>query len=203
MSISSIGGCSAATQSQSAQYRSTTSASSATATSSAVSAAQDGSSFINAIASALSDMGVTTSASSDSSNASTNAGAAPAKALGDFLHTLMEALHSQGGDQQDGTAGPQGAGGPPPPPPFGGAKGGGIESDLQSLISSLESSSTDSTTDSTSSASTDLAASFKNLLGALGVDSADSGSKLGQFLQTLSAKLETSGPSGNLINTTA
>lgn len=201
MSISSIGGCSAATQSQSTQYRSTTSASSANPTSSAASAAQDGSSFINAIASALSDMGVTTSASSDSSNASTDAGADPAKALGDFLHTLMEALHSQGGDQQDGTAGPQGAGGPPPPPPSGG--GGGIESDLQSLISSLESSSTDSTTDGASSASTDLAASFKNLLGALGVDSADSGSKLGQFLQTLSAKLETSGPSGNLINTTA
>jgi hypothetical protein len=192
MSISSIGGCSAAQTTQATQYRSTSSA----ASTSTASAAQDGSSFINAIASALSDIGVTSSASADPGTAAADANTDPAKALGDFLHTLMDTLHAQGG-------GPQGAGGPPPPPPSGGGKGGGIESDLQSLISSLGTTDTESTSDSTDSAGTDLAASFKNLLGALGMDSADSSSKLGQFLQTLSAKLETSGPSGNLINTTA
>lgn len=67
-------------------------------------------------------------------------------------------------------------------------------------MSSLGSTGTDGTADSSTSA---LSSSFKNLLGSLGVDSSDSGTKLGQFLRTLSAKLESSGPSGNLVNTTA
>lgn len=169
MSMSAIGGCSA-TQAQATQYQSSTRAS-ASATATTTSSTPDGSSFISAIASALSDIGVTTaSSSSATSDTSTD----PAKALGDFLQTLIETMQSQGG---------------------------GMEADLQSLIASLG---TDDTAAITSDSSTsNLDSSFKNLLGALGVDSADSGSKRSQFLQTLSAKLESSGPAGNLVNTLA
>ena len=218
MSISTIGNYTPV-QTQPTQYFGTSSlsatASTTTATATSAGAAPDGSSFINAIASALSDSGVTSPATTSADTTSSDTSTDPAKALGDFLHTLMQSLHSQDGGQQQGTDGA--------PPAHahggGGGKGGHIKSDLQSLISSLGTSSTgDSTSTSTTSAdgttSTDsttgadsttsgLTASFKNLLGALGVDSADASSKLGQFLQTLSAKLDSSGPSGNLINTTA
>lgn len=193
MTISAIGGCSP-TQTQATQYSSTTN------TAAAGGVARDGSTFINAIASALSDIGVTASSTggaASATGATTDATTAdPAKALGSFLQTLMQTLHSQAANN-DATA-TQGAA--PAHAHHGGGKGGHVLADLKSLIASLGSASTDATA---ASSTADLAGSFKNLLGALGVDSADSGAKLGQFLQTLSAKLESSGPSGNLVSTTA
>lgn len=177
MSIGAIGSCSPA-QSQAVQYRNAA----AGTTGTSATAAPDGGAIIDAIASALSEIGV--SAASETSETASSAD--PAKALGEFLHTLMETLRSQGGE-----AGPA-AGGPPHGPP----PGGGLQADLQSLADEL------SSTDSTDSASS-LESAFANLLGALGLDSADADTKLGQFLETLAGKLEASGPSGNLINTTA
>ncbi|MES2018484.1 MAG: hypothetical protein V4484_18500 [Pseudomonadota bacterium] len=107
--------------------------------------------------------------------------AAPAQALGQFLNTLMETLKPPGGRPD----------GPPPPPP-----GGGMQSGLQSLIDSTGD-------DDATSATSALEQSFASLLASLGLDSDEAGSKLGQFLQSLASKLEASGPSGNLINTTA
>ena len=172
MSIGSLGSCST-TQTQATQYRgSAASTDAAQATGKA-----RGEDFVSAIASALSELGASTGAATDSTSD-------PAQALGDFMQQLMETLHAQGG--QGGSEG-----GAPPPPPAGG--GGGIQSDLQSLITSL----------SGDSSATALQSSFESLLGSLGMDDSDAGTKLGQFLQTLSSKLEASGPSGNLINTSA
>lgn len=182
MSVGAIGGCSPA-QSQAVQYRTASAAN--TGSSATAAAAPDGGAFIDAIASALSEIGVSAASETDTASEST-ASADPAKALDEFLHTLMETLRSQGAD-----AAPQ-AGGPPPGPPPGGA----LQADLQSLADEL------SGTASSDSASA-LESAFSNLLGALGLDSEDAGSKLGQFLETLAAKLDASGPSGNLINTTA
>lgn len=186
MSISAIGGCSAA-QTQATQYRGTSATSAAGG-----SAKPDPGGFISAIASALSEIGATSAASDATSATATATATEPAKALGDFLNSLMEALHAQGGGKD--VAGADGADAPPPPPPDG--KGGGIATDLQSLIASLAGTGDSST-------GTSLATSFKSLLGALGADSGDATSRLSQFLQTLSDKLSSSGPAGNLINTTA
>lgn len=99
MSINAVGGCSAA-QTQATQYSSATNTGTTATTATASGAARDGSTIINAIASALSAIGVSSSpaagagASTGSSAGDTTA--APAKALGDFLHTLMDTLHSQG-----------------------------------------------------------------------------------------------------------
>jgi hypothetical protein len=163
---------------------------------------------MSAIAGALSDIGVT---APSADGASATAATDPAQALGGFLQTLMTTLHAQHAGAQDGaaaaasdTGATQGSA-----PAHGhghhGGKGGNMQADLKSLIASFGSTSADSTSSSATvaSATSDLSSSFKNLLGSLGVDSADSGAKLGQFLQTLSAKLESSGPSGNLVNTTA
>lgn len=221
MSINAIGGAASTAATQASQYRS---ASSAAAAKPAGSAPPDGKAFVSAIASALQDIGVADAGATDSS-------ADPASALGDFLNELMESLHGAGANGGGAPSGPPpgGAGGPPPPGGGGGGSGGGgMKSELASLVGSLarqsgaatedseETDSTDSTesagsTDSTAAAaSTDTAAStgklessFGALLGALGLDSSDSSSKLGQFLQTLASKLDTSGPAGNLINTTA
>ncbi|HEU4372772.1 MAG TPA: hypothetical protein VFS02_04735 [Telluria sp.] len=188
MTMSAIGGCSPA---QATQYTSTASTSTASTTA-AGGAPRDGSTFISAIASALSDIGVT--APSADGAATTD----PAQALGGFLQTLMQTLHAQNAGAQDDAA----AAGSAPVQAHGhhGGKGGNMQADLKSLIASLGSTSADSTP---SSATADLSSSFKNLLGSLGADGTDSGAKLGQFLQTLSSKLESSGPSGNLVNTTA
>jgi hypothetical protein len=193
MSINPIGS-SLTAQTQAAQYDSTvTTSAGADASSTAV--APGGGAFISAIASALSDIGV--SSASSTGAASTGESTDPANAVGDFLQTLMETLHSQGGGH--GHGGPHGAGGPPGKPP----SGGGIASDLQNLIKSLGSANTDSTSGTEAGTSSGLSDSFKNLLGELGIDNTDAGSKLSQFLQTLSSRLESSGTSGNLVNTTA
>ncbi|MDB5906372.1 MAG: hypothetical protein JWP34_486 [Massilia sp.] len=113
----------------------------------------------------------------------------------------METLHSQG--RGHGHGGPYGAGGPPAKPLSGGGNGGGIASDLQNLIKSLGSANTDSASGTDAGTSSGVSDSFKNLLGELGIDNTDAGSKLSQFLQTLSSRLESSGTSGNLVNTTA
>lgn len=117
MTISAIGGC-GATQAQTNQYQGATRTSAASTTGTA--AAQDGSTFINAIAGALSDIGVT---SADAGTGGNDTTTDPAKAIGDFLHTLMEALHSKGG-----ATGARDTGEPPTPPS--GGKGGGVEADL-------------------------------------------------------------------------
>jgi hypothetical protein len=223
MTISAIGGCSPA-QTQATQYSSATSASGATGTTAASGASRDGSTFISAIASALSDIGVSAPSTGGASTGATTAD--PAQALGGFLQTLMQTLQSQNAGAQQGAQGDsavagtdatatQGAAPAHAHGHHGGGKGGHMQADLKSLIASLGSTSTDGTAssataaDATSTAATatgatsELAGSFKNLLGALGVDSANSSAKLGQFLQTLSSKLESSGPSGNLVNTTA
>jgi hypothetical protein len=196
MSINPIGS-SLTAQTQAAQYDSIVTTSAGTdASSTAV--APGGGAFIGAIASALSDIGVNSASSTDA--ASTGESTDPANAVGDFLQTLMETLHSQGGGH--GHGGPHGAGGPPAKPPSGGGNGG-IASDLQNLIKSLGSANTDSTSGTEAGTSSGLSDSFKNLLGELGIDNTDAGSKLSQFLQTLASRLESSGTSGNLVNTTA
>lgn len=50
---------------------------------------------------------------------------------------------------------------------------------------------------------TGKASSFESLLGSLGLDASDASARLGEFMQNLAERLESSGPSGNLINTTA
>jgi hypothetical protein len=208
MSISAIGGAASTTAAQASQYRS---ASTAAAAKPAGAAPPDGKAFVSAIASALQEIGVA-AAGSDSANAD------PAAALGDFLNELMASLQSGGAKGGAAPPGPPpgGAGGPPPP---GAGGGGGMKSELASLVGSLaRQSATDSdeaedgSTSTSTSASTDtdtesvgtkLASSFGTLLGALGLDSTDSASKLGQFLQSLATRLETAGPAGNLINTSA
>lgn len=197
MSINPIGS-SLAAQTQAAQYDSTVTTS-AGADASRAGVEPGGGAFISAIASALSDIGVSSASSTDA--AATGDSTDPANAVGDFLQTLMETLHSQGGGH--GRGGPHGAGGPSATSPFGGGHGGGIASDLQSLIESLGSANTDSTSGTEASTSSGLTDSFKNLLGEPGIDNTEAGAKLSQFLQTLSARLESSGNSGNLVNTTA
>lgn len=100
-------------------------------------------------------------------------GTGAAQALGDFLGSLMEALKSQGGQQ---------------------GQQGGLQADLRSLIGGLDNEDSDSGA---------LATSFASLLSSLGLDSSAAGDKLGAFLDSLAARLDASGPSGNLINTTA
>ncbi|MCE3606318.1 hypothetical protein LXA47_22325 [Massilia sp. P8910] len=200
MSTSAIGASSPATTTQASQYRSASTG----AARPAAGAPPDGKAFVSAIASALQEIGVADADAADSS-----ASADPAAALGDFLNELMASLQSAGAK---GGKGPQG-----PPPGGAGPRpgGGGTQSDLASLVGSLTkqaSSAIDTddgdTTDITdtadvSSSTARLESSFGTLLGALGLDSADSSSKLGQFLQTLATKLDAAGPAGNLINTTA
>jgi hypothetical protein len=183
----------------------------------------DGGRLIDAIASALKDIGATTA--SDDASADRASASDPAKALGDFLHSLADALHGQhggGGPQGAGPGGPPPGqqGGPPPgqqggPPPGqqGGARGGNLQSDLQSLIASLNStraSSSDSSSTSSDSATTSnstvatLSSSFKELISALGLNEASgTASKLTQFLQALSSNLQGANASGNLIDTSA
>ena len=175
----------------------------------------EGGGLIGAIADALKSIGVdggeeTDAASTTSGTESDTANAA--QALGSFLESLMGALHAQNGEE--GAATPA-YGEPPQGGPGMGGGPGKLSSDLQGLISALgnatgsTTATTDSTsTDDTSATDTDssvsaLQDSFKSLLTALGVDAADSGSKLSSFLQTLSAKLPSAGSSGNLIDTTA
>jgi hypothetical protein len=170
MSLNPIGS-SLTAQTQAAQYDSTvTTSAGADASSTAV--APGGGAFVSAIASALSDIGVSSASSTDA--ASTGESTDPANAVGDFLQTLMETLNSQGGGHGHG-----------------------------GLIKSLGSANTDSTSGTEAGTSSGLSDSFKNLLGELGIDNTDAGSKLSQFLQTLSSRLESSGTSGNLVNTTA
>lgn len=211
MTMSAIGGCSPA---QATQYTSTANTSATSSPATASGSARDGSTFISAIASALSDIGVTASSAggTDPSVATTD----PAQALGGFLQNFMQTLHAQNaGTQADGNAAASDAGATQGSAPahahlHHGGKGGNLQADLKSQIASLGSTGTDSTASAattasatTASATADLSNSFKNLLGALGADSSGASAKLGQFLQTLSSKLESSGPSGNLVNTTA
>lgn len=190
MSISSLGSCSS-TQTQATQYRSTATSSSGTGAAQGPGKAR-GDDFVSAIASALSELGASTTDASTGTDSTD-----PAQALGDFLQQLMDTLHAQGG--QGAQSGQEAGAPPPPPPPGGGGGGGGIQADLQSLIASLSGDSSGDGTDST----TALQSSFSSLLGSLGVDDTGASAKLGQFLQTLASKLEASGPSGNLINTSA
>jgi hypothetical protein len=136
----------------------------------------DGGGFVAAIASALKEIGVTSTSGSTTSGAdasgatsadststttsgtdtSSTDGSNVAQALGSFLQSLMGALHAQGSANEDGPApygeGQQGQG-------MGGPGGGGgpgrLASDLQSLISKLGSASTASSasTSSTTAAS--------------------------------------------------
>jgi hypothetical protein len=128
---------------------------------------------------------VASSTSASTVGASTDA----AQALGDFLHTLMEAMHGQSG--QGGAAPAQGE-----RPPA----GGGMEADLQSLIASVSADGADA---ASGSATATLQASFASLLGSLGLEQSGASGKLGEFLQTLASKLEAGGSSGNLIDTSA
>lgn len=146
----------------------------------------DGGALIDAIASALKEIGATSSTGS----AISGEAADPAKALGDFLHSLASALH---GDKGVEGPPPGAAGGGP-----GGAGGGGgnIQSDLKSLIESL--------TADDSSDTSELESAFSKLVNALGLDEASGTSeKLTEFLRALSTNLQGASASGNLIDTTA
>ena len=152
----------------------------------------DDGTFLDAISSALSSIGVTVDASDSGSDTATSESGASGdvdQALGAFLHQLMGSLHAQSAGS---------AGGP-----------GNIESDLQSLLQQLASSGGDAG-DSADSSVTDLQSSFASLLDALGGDEGGSGSgKLSSFLQALSGSLGAASAggslsaSGNLVNTTA
>ena len=157
----------------------------------------DGGGFIDAIASALQSLGISSTDSTASTTGTDNGNAA--QALGSFLHELMGALHEQGASSPppsgEGQAyGPPGGGGP-----------GRLEADLQSLISKLgasgESSDTSETSETGETSGSALEASFQSLLEALGSDTSDASGKLASFLQALSDKLPNAGSSGNLINT--
>jgi hypothetical protein len=168
-----------------------------------------GGGLIDAIMQSLSQIGVGQTSATDNSDTSTSSDSNTTaqnavQAFGDFMQNLMAALHSQnaGGAQ----------GGPPPSgPPPGAGNGGGpgqLGSDLESLISQLTSSdSSTSSTDSTSDSNTSdtslsgLEQSFSTLLNALGGSSGTT--TLESFLETLSSKLQSNGPSGNVINTQA
>lgn len=152
----------------------------------------DGGAFIDAIASALKDIGAT----SASGTATASETSDPARALGDFLHSLAEALHGKGGADAPPPPPPGGAGGPGGPGGGPGGAGGGLQADLQSLIQSLAS--------DDSSTTTDLEQAFSTLVSALGLDaSSGTSDKLSEFLQALSTNLQGASASGNLINTTA
>jgi hypothetical protein len=175
---------------------------------------RDGGGFIDAIASALQSLGLSSSDSAtDGSTGTTTDTAAgggnAAQALGSFLHELMGALHEQGASS---TASPPPGGGQAYGPPGGGAPGGPgkLEADLQSLVAKLTSSSDTATSEAdeateaseaTGTGATALESSFQSLLQALGSDTSDASGKLASFLQALSDKLPNAGSSGNLINT--
>lgn len=170
----------------------------------------DGGGFIEAIASALKSIGVsssdsatssasasgTSTATTDSTSAADSSNAA--QALGDFLQKLLSALHEQNGASSANDA-------PPPPPPQGfGGGGGKLESDLQSLISNLTASNDTSTNAASSTGtSSSLEHAFSTLLQALGGSSDTAGTKLAQFLQVLADNLPGASSSGYVINTSA
>ncbi|TWI69357.1 hypothetical protein IP91_00425 [Pseudoduganella lurida] len=222
MSINSLT-TSAASQLAYTSRVSGTSSTSSTSSSQAVRQApparpDDGGGLIGAIADALKSIGVastedTSTASTDgttSSSDTTSTGNA-AQALGTFLESLMGALHAQNA----GSGSDAGDGGTPPygePPQGGPGMGGGpgkLSSDLESLIASLSegtgNTDSQSATESTGTDSTvgTLQSTFKDLLSALGSDSADATTQLTSFLQSLSSKLPSAGSTGNLINTSA
>ncbi|KQX01816.1 hypothetical protein ASC94_04290 [Massilia sp. Root418] len=178
--------------------------------------------FIDAIASALQSLGLSSSdgATADSTGTSSTgadtgeaAGSGnAAQALGSFLHELMGALHEQG---TSSSASPPPGGGQAYGPPGGGGPGGPggpgkLEADLQSLVAKLTSGSDTATSEADEAAeatngagtgATALETSFQSLLEALGSDTSDASGKLASFLQALSDILPNAGSSGNLINT--
>lgn len=174
----------------------------------------EGGGFRNAIASALSQLGIGTtsgttassssnSASQDSASTSSASQSDQAQALSAFMHSLMAALHAQSnpasatapqagtdsdGDNDGSTAATQGHRHRP-----------NVQGDLQSLMQELASgSSSTSGADPTVGA---LQQSFQSLLSAYG----DSGSSatLGNFLQALSSQFPGGSTSGNVVKTTA
>lgn len=163
----------------------------------------------------------TDSTASTSTTDSTDTTAATAQSnFESFMQNLVAAIQSQSsasGSNQTSDRSSSDSDMPPPPPPPMGMGGGDMQSKLESLISKLSSSSTSSdststtsnggtssTSDSTStSATSNLEASFQNLLSSLGGSSDDSGASLQSFLKTLSEKLAGHGSSGALVSTTA
>jgi hypothetical protein len=137
MTIGAIGGC-APQQAASVQFRSGAGGSTPAAASNDAQGGKGG--FIDAIASALTEIGITSGSSKggDDSDA--------AAALGDFLKNLMDTLHAEGAG---GSRPP-----PPPPPPLAGAApasessdgGSSLESAFTSLLEALGVSTDDATT---------------------------------------------------------
>lgn len=187
-----------------------------------------GGGFINALATALSQIGInsTSSSSSNGDSSSSSSSQNPAQALVSFLQDLMAALQSQNGGQlptstgtdsdndNDGSSAST----------IGGTSGhhhhhNRLEANLQGLIQQLSSSSSNSTASTSTDASTSttnsaisgssttsstlssLQQSFQNLLTAYG-DTGNSTS-LQNFLQAFANNLDGSKPVGKVLQTQA
>jgi hypothetical protein len=215
MSLSGVssGSCTNAVGQYGNTYQSSSTTRQSTVDSTRPSGPPPGGGLIDAIMQSLSQIGVGQTSATDNSDTSTSSDSSTTaqnavQAFGDFMQNLMAALHSQ-------NAGGAQGGQPPSGQPPGAGNGGGpgqLGSDLESLISELTSSdsstsSTDSTSDSTSDSSTSdtslsgLEQSFSTLLNALGGSSGTT--TLESFLEALASKLQSNGPSGNVINTQA
>lgn len=159
-----------------------------------------GGGLLDAIAGALSAIGVGESSSEESTQSSSTEDVT--QALSAFLQQLMDALHAQSDVDSGETDVAAIEGERPPPPPQGGGPGR-LESDLQSLIQELASSDA-SVSDTGSTSESGLEQSFEDLLSALGAsDSADSEATLENFLLALSDKLQDARPLGNVVDTQA
>lgn len=181
-----------------------------------------GGGFVNAMASALSAMGLdvsklspsaTTTApgtTTDGASATSNSAAQdPSQALSSFMHTLMDTLQAQG--TQPAGSGPQAASDPDGDgdgsSPVGGGHGhhhhGNLKAELQGLIQKLGTGSSSGGSDAAASdpALAALQQSFQNLASAFG--DSDSKATLQNFLQSLSSQLDQQPPQGQLVNATA
>ena len=167
-----------------------------------------GGGLIDAIMESLSQAGVGQTSSTDNSGSSTSSDTSgtaqnAVQAFGNFMQNLMGALHAQS------------ASGEQPPNDIGGVERHGhsggpqkMESNLESLITQISSSDsstsisgTTSASDSSSTSRSDLEQSFSTLVSALSGSS--NSTSLESFLETLASKLQSNGPSGNVINTQA
>ncbi|HYD81268.1 MAG TPA: hypothetical protein VEC06_15790 [Paucimonas sp.] len=168
-----------------------------------------GGGLIGAVMQTLSQIGAGQAAAteSDGSSAAAGTGSSARSALqsfGEFMQSLMAALHAQGPDGEAASVSRPGGNGSLSAGGFGEARAPGgpgrLENDLQALIDGLSSSDA-SASDPDAGALTELDRSFSSLLSALGMT--DGTTTLQDFLETLASKLQSGGPAGNVIDTLA
>jgi hypothetical protein len=170
--------------------------------------------LLGAVVNALSEIGVLSSSSpsetGESSDASSSSTQEPPRALADFMHGLMAALHAQAahssraqapldsdGDLDGSTPSETGDA----PHTAGGRHRPNIAADLQSLIQRLSTSTTDSSTTITGNGTVShLQQTFDALLTALGTS--DNEATLSSFLGALANNLPGATSVGNAVSTT-